>query len=269
VNAYLDRLNARRADIGSCLCLGLDPDPAGLPEGFTTDVAGIERFANMLLGAALPYAAAVKANLAFYEAFGSDGIAALERLRARVPPDVPFIADAKRADIGSTAARQATTLIDVLNADAVTANPYLGHDAVAPFLEHSDRFIYVLCHTSNPGANELQNLTTDNGEPLYIRVARLVSAWAEDSPMLGLVVGATAPRELAEVRAAAPELPFLVPGVGAQGGEVDAVMSHGGRSLLVNVSRGIASAAVNKPSNKSVEDAIAEAAAGWSAKLRC
>lgn len=153
---YLERLAARSAATGTVLCLGLDPDPAGLPEGFRHDLDGLERFVRLVLEAALPVAAAVKPNLAFFEAFGSAGLAALERLRGAIPAEVPVIADVKRGDIGSTAARQAVALFDRLGADAVTVNPYLGGEAVGPLLERADRFAYLLCRTSNPGAGELQ-----------------------------------------------------------------------------------------------------------------
>jgi orotidine-5'-phosphate decarboxylase len=160
-SAYLDRLAARSAATRTVLCLGLDPDPAALPSGFSPDLAGVEAFASLVLDAALPFAAAVKPNLAFYEAFGSAGLAALERLRRRIPSDVPVVLDAKRADIGSTAARQAVALFDVLGADAVTVSPYLGEEAITPLLERTDRFAYVLCRTSNPGAGELQSLVVE------------------------------------------------------------------------------------------------------------
>jgi orotidine-5'-phosphate decarboxylase len=273
--SYLGRLGARISTVGTTLCLGVDPDPASLPAGFSRDIAGIERFAELLIEAAMLRAAAVKFNLAFYEAFGSAGIAALERLRARVPADVPFIADAKRADIGSTAARQAVAIFEALGADAVTLNPYLGRDALEPFLAHSDRFAYVLCRTSNPGAAEFQGLDVD-GVPLYIAVAERVAGWAEEGAPVGLVVGATAPAELAQVRAAAPALPFLVPGLGVQGGDAAAVLAAGpvtrgvaagrGGALLVNVSRGIASAALHQPDPA---QALAAAAEQWAGVLRC
>jgi orotidine-5'-phosphate decarboxylase len=273
---YLDRLNARIAAIGSTLCLGVDPDPQALPNGFTRDVQGIERFASLILDAAMPYAAAVKCNLAFYEAFGAAGVAALERLRARVPSHVPFIADAKRADIGSTAARQAVAIFEALGADAVTLNPYLGRDALEPFLARADRFAYILCRTSNAGAAEFQGLDTA-GAPLYIAVAKRVAGWAQDGAPVGLVVGATAPAEIAQVRAVAPALPFLVPGLGAQGGDTAAVMAAGpvtagsagaarGGALLVNVSRGIASAGLDGADPGA---SIAAAAERWAATLRC
>ncbi len=149
-----------------------------------------------------------------------------------IPADVPFVADAKRGDIGSTAARQAVALFDRLGADAVTANPYLGSEAIAPLLDRPDRFVYVLCRTSNPGAGELQDLVVSPHrrdrptEPLFERVARQAAGWGPGGTV-GLVVGATAPDEMARIRAVAPGLAFLVPGVGAQGGEVEPVLRHG------------------------------------------
>ena len=271
---YLERLAARSAATGSVLCLGLDPDPDTLPDGFSRDIAGLERFAELVLEAALPCAAAVKPNLAFYEAFGSVGIAALERLRATIPADVPVLIDAKRGDIGSTAARQAVALFDGLGADAVTVNPYLGEEAITPLISRVDRFAYVLCRTSNPGAAELQGLrvaedaTTDAPEePLPARVARRVASWGPGGTV-GLVVGATAPEELESIRATAPGLPFLVPGIGAQGGDVEPVLRHGpasagpaggrpGGGLLVNVSRG-----AGDPLER-----VAAAARAWAARL--
>ncbi len=284
---YLERLAARTAAVGNVLCVGIDPDPASLPPGFPATVDGVERFARLILEASLPYAAAVKPNLAFFEALGSPGIAALERLRALVPPDVPFIADAKRGDIGTTAERQATALFDALGADAVTVNPYLGEEAVAPLLARADRFAYVLCRTSNPGAGELQGLVVGAddaagypAEPLWARVARRATAWGPGGTV-GLVVGATAPAELVAIRALVPGLAFLVPGVGAQGGEAEPVLAAGpataapaggraGGGLLVNVSRGIARAALGGPEpgvSGDPGERLAAAAAEWSSTL--
>jgi orotidine-5'-phosphate decarboxylase len=280
-DTYLERLSRRSALVKTVLCVGLDPDPASLPQGFSPDLEGIERFARLVLEAAVPFAAAVKPNLAFFEAFGSAGLAALERLRAAIPSDVPVIMDAKRGDIGTTAARQADALYDALGADAITVNPYVGGEALAPLLGRLDRFAYVLCRTSNPGAAEIQSLVVAAkpgpdgapAEPLYARVARLASLWGPGGTV-GLVVGATAPVELSEIRAVAPGLAFLVPGVGAQGGEIDPVMRDGpaiagsaggrpGRGLLVNVSRGIAAAAgATDPG-----DGLAAAAREWAARL--
>ncbi len=273
---FIERLASRVADVGTTLCLGIDPDPNALPNGFSRDVAGVERFALMLVESAVKYAAAVKVNVAFFEAYGSVGVAALERVRSAVPREVPFIADAKRGDIGSTAARYATAVFEALDADAVTTSPYLGGDALAPLLERPDRFVYVLCRTSNPGAAEIQNLDV-GGRPLYEHVALRARDWSAGRANVGLVVGATAPAELARVRAVAPELPFLVPGLGAQGGNVQAVLGHGpavdgaaasvrGGGLLVNVSRGIAAAALG---NDDPAAALGAAAAHWAETLRC
>lgn len=279
--SYLDRLGARSAATRTVLCLGLDPDPASLPDGFSRDIAGVEAFAKLVLDAAAAACAAIKPNLAFFEAYGSAGIAALERIRAAVPAGIPVIVDAKRGDIGSTAARQAVALYDGLGADAITASPYLGEEAIRPLLDRSDRFAYVLCRTSNPGAGELQSLEVAAdpalgapAEPLYVRVARRASSWGPGGTV-GLVVGATAPRELATVRDTAPGLPFLVPGLGAQGGDEAAVRASGpataapgggrpGGGLLVNVSRGIAGAAAGATDPG---EAVAAAARDWAARL--
>ena len=284
MSTYLERLAARTRIVGSVLCLGVDPSPEALPEGFAPNLSGIERFCEVLLDAALPYAAAVKPNLAFFEAFGSPGIAVLERMRGRVPSDVPFVADAKRGDIGSTAARQAVALYDILGFDAVTANPYLGSEAIEPLISRGDRYAYLLCRTSNPGAGELQGLEvaadaalSAPSEPLYARVARLARAWGPGGTV-GLVVGATAPVEMERIRGIAPGLALLVPGVGAQGGEVEPVMRFGpavaapaggrpGGGLLVNVSRGISGAA-GKAGATDVAETLVAAAKEWSARLR-
>jgi orotidine-5'-phosphate decarboxylase len=282
---YLARLEARLRVTGSSLCLGLDPDPGSLPRGFATDVAGLEAFSRLILEAALPYASAVKMNLAFFEAYGSAGLAALERLRGTIPGDVPFIADAKRGDIGSTSARHAVALYDALDAHAVTASPYLGRDALVPLLERAERCVYVLCRTSNPGSADLQALEVAANpgqaapaEPLFLRVARLAQDWAAQAPAaLGLVVGATVPADLEATRATAPALPFLVPGVGAQGGDAAAVLHNGGAragdfaalpggGLLMNVSRAIAGAAMDATD---AGEALAAAAQAWAARLRC
>ena len=283
--SYLDRLAARTAAVGTVLCVGLDPDADALPPGLGTGVAGAERFASLIVEATAPFAAAFKPNLAFYEAHGSAGLAALERIRARIPTDVPVLIDAKRGDIGSTSAQHAIALFDRLGADAVTVSPYTGEDGISPLLERADRFAYVLCRTSNPGAGELQNLAVaaDSGspaEPLYLRVARRATAWGTGETV-GLVVGATAPAELTAIRQVAPGAAFLVPGLGAQGGDVETVLAGGpavappaadrpGGGLLVNVSRGIADAARGLPADPGLGDlgaALAEAAQNWARRL--
>ncbi len=288
---YLERLAARSAATGTVLCLGLDPDPAALPAGFAADVSGIERFAELVLEAALPYAAAVKPNLSFYEAFGSAGLAALERIRARIPADVPVIADGKRGDIDTTSARQSIAYFDALGVDAVTINPYVGQEALMTYLDRLDRFAYVLCRTSNPGVADVQGLRVEErrgaegalvapDEPLWARVARDVADWGPGGTV-GLVIGATAPDELREARSIAPGLAILVPGIGAQGGSVEAVLQFGrataapaggrpGGGLVVNVSRGIASAALDdggRPDPDALIDRLEAAARTWSQRL--
>jgi len=284
---YLARLGRRTAAARTVLCLGIDPTPEMLPEGWPGGLAGIERLARLLVEAAAPHAAAVKPNLAFFEAHGSAGLAALERVLAAVPSGVLVVADAKRGDVETTVAQQAVALFDRLGADAVTVNPYLGLGALGAFLERSDRFAYVLCRTSNPGAGELQDLVVGPDaalgappEALHRRVARRVAA-AGLEDRAGLVVGATAPAELAAIRDLVPGLAFLVPGVGAQGGAAEPVLAAGpatagpaaagpGGGLLVNVSRGIAGAAARRASDADSPDPgerLAAAAVRWSAAL--
>lgn len=287
MTTYLDRLALRSAAVGSVLCVGVDPDPDQLPDGFPRDLIGVERFATILVQATSPYAAAVKPNLAFFEAFGSAGMAALERIRMRIPSDIPVVADAKRGDINTTVARQAVALFDHLGADAVTISPYVGEEGLGPFLERADRFAYVLCRTSNPGASELQGLPVEAdssigapAEPLYLRVARRAAAWGPGGTV-GLVAGATAPNELRAIRAVVPALPFLIPGLGAQGGDAAMALRDGpvasgdgasrpGSGLLVNVSRSIASAALGSSSrggSTDIETRLATAARDWAARL--
>jgi len=241
--APLDRLRARIARLGAPLCLGIDPHPDALPDGLTHDVAGIETFARGLLQAAGEHAAAVKVNVAFFEAFGSPGWAALERLVGDVADDHFLLLDAKRGDIGSTAERYAVGLLGHLGADAVTLSPYLGENAVEPFLAYPGRVVFLVVRTSNPSAGRLQDLPV-GGAPLHERVASwAASTWPDGR--VGLVVGATAPAELVRLRHLAPGPGFLVPGVGAQGGDLATALAtcHGTAAPgLVNISRGIAAA---------------------------
>jgi orotidine-5'-phosphate decarboxylase len=239
----LERLRARVASLGAPLCLGLDPHVDQLPEGLTRDAAGIETFARGVLEVAGDEAVAVKINVAFFEAFGSAGWSALERLRRDVPADMVCVLDAKRGDIGSTAERYADALLGHLDADGVTLSPYLGEDAIEPFLAHPGRLVYVLARTSNPSASRLQALDV-GGRSLSLHVARWVAATWTDG-RAGLVVGATEPDELSRIREEVPGPPFLVPGVGAQGGDIEAAVAacHGAWGPgLVNVSRGISGA---------------------------
>jgi orotidine-5'-phosphate decarboxylase len=239
---FFDRLADRIADVDSIVSVGLDPGPDRLPE-FVAD-ADLPRWAfnRRIIDATHEHAACFKPNAAFYE--DPDGWRALQETVAYAHgKDVPVLLDAKRADIGNTT-RQYAEILD--SVDAVTVNPYLGRDALQPFLDRADAGVFVLCRTSNPGGADLQDLELASGEPLYRRVAALVDAWNEHGNA-GMVVGATTPDELEELRAEVPDVPFLVPGVGAQGGDVEAAAEYGPASRegwpvdvgLVNSTRGI------------------------------
>jgi orotidine 5'-phosphate decarboxylase subfamily 2 len=261
----LVRLRARVSRLGAPLCLGIDPHPAALPAGLPADVQGIERFARGIVEAASEHAVAVKINVAFFEAFGSSGIAALERVRSDLPADLFVILDAKRGDIGPTAERYAEALFGHFAADAVTLSPYLGEDAIEPFLAHEDRVVYVLARTSNPSAPSIQDLPVE-GALLHERVARWAAGrWP--GGRVGLVVGATRPDDLHRLRALVPGPGFLVPGVGAQGGELAAAVAtcHGTDAPgVVSVSRGIAQASPGDD----WQEAAGAAAAALRARMR-
>lgn len=239
---FTEKLRAAQDATGSRLCVGLDPDPARLPRPFQSKplAEAVLTFNLALIEATADVACAYKPNLAFYEALGAEGWRVFEQTVAAVPDDRVVIADAKRGDIGNTARMYARALFERAGADAVTVSPYMGSDAVAPFLETGGGCAFVLVATSNASAPELQALVAD-GEPVYRRAARLAVAAAEGRPgEAGFVVGATRPEMLAELRSAYPDVPFLVPGVGAQGGDAAAVVEAAGSGpLLVNSSRGI------------------------------
>lgn len=236
---FFDKLEQAALRNQSLLCVGLDPDPARLP---VPDVAAFNR---AIIEATAELVCAYKPNLAFYEALGEAGMTALRDTLAAIPPEIPVIADGKRNDIGNTARAYARALFDELGVDAATVNPYLGGDAVEPFLEREDKAVFILCRTSNPGARDLQDLLVSvapgsQARPLFEVVAEAAGRW-NSRGNVGLVVGATYPEELGRVRQLCPEMTFLVPGVGAQGGDVAAVMRNGldraGRGLIINVSR--------------------------------
>ncbi len=245
--SFADRLRAVADRVGSPLCVGLDPVPASFPAGLSRDADGARELCLRVIAATSPYAAAYKPNSAYFEALGPAGALVLAEVVAAARVHAPVILDAKRGDVAHTAGAYAEAAFHRLGADAVTVNPYLGHDSVAPFLAVPGRLAFLLCRTSNPGARDLQDLTAGPlGEPLYLTVARLAVAWEARGPggTTGLVAGATGPGELARIRACAPDLPILVPGVGAQGGSLEeaarAAAGPGGSApFLVAVSRGI------------------------------
>jgi len=224
----------------SFLCVGLDPDLERIPASCGEGVEGMENFCRDIIARTRAYAVAYKPNLAFFEQCGSAGWAALERIVALIPSDCLVIADAKRGDIGNTAARYADAMFNALGADAVTVAPYMGADSVKPFLAAGPgRWTILLALTSNPSAEDFE--FHSGQEPLYRRVIQLGQTWGTPDNLM-FVVGATRPEMLAEIRREAPDHFFLVPGVGAQGGTVQAVSEAGLNDkcgLLINSSRGI------------------------------
>ncbi len=246
------RLDEAMQQTGSLLCVGLDPHLDRLEEP-------AEDFCRRIIDATWEAAVAFKPNAAFFEALGLDGARRLATVIAHCPPGRLMVLDAKRGDIGSTAQAYARAAFEVLGAHALTVNPYLGGDALAPFLADARRGAFILCHTSNPGAADLQQLPVE-GRPLYLHLAALARDWNR-LDNAGLVVGATYPEALEAVRAAAPELPFLVPGIGAQGGDLRAALRAGrdarGRGLLINSSRDILYAGDPREAALRLRDAIA------------
>ena len=240
----------------SFLCVGLDPDPDRIPACFGQGVEGMETFCCAMVKATLPFAVAYKPNLAFFEQYGSEGWAALERVIDAIPSDVLVIADAKRGDIGNTASRYAKAMFHGLGADAATVAPYMGRDSVEPFTAFRDRWTVLLALTSNPGADDFEF----HGSPaLYAKVLELSQSFL-NADRLMYVVGATRPELLGDIRRQVPDAFFLVPGVGAQGGTVADVAKYGMNAnggLLVNSSRGILYAS-SQP--QTMEDATTAAA---------
>ena len=233
---YFERLRRAARERRSLLCVGLDPDPERIDGG----AAGALRHCAMVVERTADHACCFKPNAAFWEQYGPDGWRALVELRGVVPPDIPVLLDAKRGDLGNTMRAYARAVFEAVGADAATVNGYLGEDSLREFTRYADRGVYVVCRTSNPGATDLQHLDA-GGRPLYLRVAELAER-LNQAGNVGLVVGATAPDQLAEVRAATP-LPFLVPGVGAQGGDLERAVraAHAGdeASCLISASRSI------------------------------
>lgn len=234
---FTEKFRAAAARNDSLLCIGLDPDPTQIPAGLTT-----REFLFQLVDTTADLVCAYKPNIAFFEPDLGEGITLLRDLMEHVHRhDVPVLLDAKRGDIGHTAEAYARAVFDSLGADAVTLSPYLGRDSLEPFLRRTDQTAFLLCRTSNASAGDLQDLAVD-GNPLYERVAFLANQWNEHGNV-GLVVGATYPAEARRIREIAPTLPFLMPGVGAQAGDVtEAVQSAidaEGAGIIVNASRGV------------------------------
>ena len=260
---FTEKLRARWDASNSLVCVGLDPDPAKFPDAFVDDDDALFSFCRDIVDATAEFACAFKPQIAYFAAYNS-GEAQLQRLIAHINamhPDVPVILDAKRGDIGSTAEQYAVEAFDRFGADAVTLNPYMGRDSAQPFLQRGDRGCVFLCHTSNPGARDFQELDV-GGEPLYQRIARTIAdEWNADGNC-SLVVGATFPEELKVIRGIVGDMPLLIPGIGAQGGDGEATVRNGktadGSGLMINASRGILYASSGAGYAEAARDAARE-----------
>ena len=240
---FTDKLSDRTRAVDSMLCVGLDPDFARIPEHLKGEEDPVWAFCRAIVDATAPFVCAFKPQIAYFAAMGAEKT--LERVIAYIHekhPDIPVILDAKRGDIGSTARQYAKEAFVRYKADAVTVSPYMGYDTITPYLEYQDKGVIILCRTSNPGGADIEELVCD-GEMIYERIARLASGPWNTTRQLGLVVGATQPAEIARVRKIAPSLPLLVPGIGAQGGDVNAAVAAGldaaGAGMIINSSRAI------------------------------
>ncbi len=240
---FSERLNQAQTAADSLVCVGLDPDLDKLPADLRDDPQPLFAFSRRVVDATWDIAAAYKPQIAFYSALGKEAelAASIRHIRERAPAAL-VILDAKRGDVAHTALAYAREAFDRYGADAVTVNPYMGEDSVRPFLARPDRGAILLCRTSNPGARDFQDLLVD-GQPLYRRIAERAAAQWNELQNLMLVVGATYPGEMAELRRAHPRLWFLVPGIGAQAGDLDATLDAGlnseGTGLLISSSRAI------------------------------
>ncbi|MGA2545697.1 MAG: orotidine-5'-phosphate decarboxylase [Rectinemataceae bacterium] len=255
---FFNRLEGIVSSKKTCLCIGLDPRvDATLPGAASIVIAENRR----IVEATAPYVAAYKPNLAFYEALGPSGLEALEETISFIPDDIPVILDAKRGDIDATAEAYATALFDRLHGDAVTLSPYLGRDAIDPFLKYPDKGIFVLARTSNKSAGQFQDLSVyGSGEALFVKVARECATWSDS---IGLVVAGNDIAGLRAVRAAAPRAWFLAPGIGAQGGKADEAFAAGSRSdgmgILIVAARSVAGASDPGAAARELRDTIESA----------
>jgi len=257
--SFVEKLARASQENRSLLCVGLDPDPAQMPGGI-----GVFEFNKAIIDATADLVCAYKPNIAFYEALGNEGLDDLKRTRDYIPGGIPAIVDAKRGDIGNTVKAYARSLFDYFNFDATTVSPYLGFDSLEPFIEYHDRGVLVLCRTSNPGAIDFQSLECDingNRQQLFEVVAEKVSQWNTHGN-LGLVVGATYPGELKLIRQRYPDIIILIPGVGAQGGELAQVVEYGAdagrQKTIINSSRQIIYASMGEDFARAARQAAEE-----------
>lgn len=242
--SFQTRLTAREQDADSLLCVGLDPVMEKLPAGIPATADGVADFCIEIVRATQDVASCFKPNLPFYLSLGEYGLRALRRVREAIPASIPMVLDCKVNDLGDTAQAWARMAFDYLEVDAVVVAPYMGEDALAPYFERDGKGVIVLVKTSNPGSGDLQDLQLASGQPLYLHVAERCREWEDAYPAdIGMVVGATYPEQLAGVREICPDQVILLPGLGAQGGDVassvKAGMNASGGSLLCSSSRGI------------------------------
>lgn len=242
--SFITKLHDAWQASDSLLMVGLDPDPARFPDELEGRPEAIFEFCREIVDATAPYVCGFKPQIAYFSAERAEG--QLEALCTYILdryPGLPLVLDAKRGDIGSTAQRYAREAFERYRADAVTVNPYMGHDSVQPYLEYGDRGVIVLCRTSNPGGSDLQFETLADGRPLYLHVAERVATRWNEQGQCALVVGATFPDEIAQVRRITGDMPLLIPGIGAQGGDIDATVQAGrtadGTGMMINSSRAI------------------------------
>lgn len=261
-SAALRKLDDRMQASHSLLCVGLDPEASRIPERFHAEAQPMFAFCREVIDATAPFACAFKPNTAFFEASGAQGWSELESVFAYLRgrhPELFLICDAKRADIGSTNGGYVSAIFDELGADAITLHPYLGAEAMEPFLQREEKACIVLCRTSNAGAGELQDLQAE-GRPLWAHVAAHVNDQWNARGNCMLVVGATWPEEMRRVREIVPEMTFLVPGIGAQGGDIEATVRAGlradGRGLVISSSRAILYAEDPANAARETRDAI-------------
>lgn len=237
----LDKLVKAQSKNNSMVCVGLDLDPKRMPAERAKSFKTMFDFLQQIIDATADQVCAYKPNIAFYEALGPEGLSLLRQIIERIPDHIPVIIDAKRGDIGNTASQYAGALLEHYGADWVTLNPYMGYDSLRPFIEHKDKGAFILCLTSNTGSKDFQLLPVE-GKPLYAVVAEKVAYWNKFKNC-GLVVGATAPEQLAEIRGLAEDMPILIPGIGAQGGSLEKAVVNGtanfAKPALINVSRSV------------------------------
>jgi orotidine-5'-phosphate decarboxylase len=243
VNAFLDNIRARLAK--NALCVGLDPEPNLFPEFIQAQEHPIFTFSQAIIDATHDLVCCYKPQIAHFSAVGAeDELEMIVDYLKEYYPDIPIILDAKRGDIGSTAEKYAIEAFGRYGADALTVNPYLGPDSIEPYLDYEDTGVFMLCHTSNPGADTLQALIA-NGKPIYEHVVDMALGLDTDTP-IGFVVGGTSPNIIANVHQLAPEALLLIPGVGTQGGDFNTCREAGGNNAIISVSRSILYASKDK-----------------------